>query len=87
MNNEDLEVYITEPGEEYYMHIFVWRVVPFHFNLDPNVEVVDLAVKKIVSYNDEDCDANNNYNYIGKNFRLHLKFSSKFLRLYLPHEC
>ena len=75
MNNEDLEVYITEPGEEYYVHIFVWRVVPFHFKLDPNIEVVDLTVKKIVSRQNEDCDANSNYDYVGKKFQNILELS------------
>ena len=64
-SNENLDVYITEPGEEYYIHMFVWRVMPFHFKLEHQTESVDLALKKIVSNSEKDCDASDNYDYIG----------------------
>ena len=68
-NNEDLVVYITEPGEEYYMHMFLWRVIPFSFKLDKDMEAVDLTLKKVVTTRrDIECDANENYNYIGMHY-------------------
>ena len=65
-DNEDLEIYITEPGEEYYVNILVWRVMPFHFKLDSDIEIVDLAVKKVVSHQSENCNIKKDYDYIGK---------------------
>ena len=58
-------VYVTEPGEEYYMHMFLWRVNPFSFKLGADIEAVDLTLKKIQTIKDTKCDANENYNYIG----------------------
>ena len=66
--NENLEVYVTEPGEEYYIHIYVWRVMPFHLKLDASAYSVDLAVKKIVADSDKDCDARSDYDYIGMHY-------------------
>lgn len=47
--------------------------MPFHFKLDAEMEVVDLAVKKIVSYEDENCNARDDYDYIGENFENFIK--------------
>ena len=81
--NEDLEVYIIESGEEYYVHIYIWRVMPFHFKLDADIEVVDLTVKKIVSYEDGNCNARDDYDYIGENFVNFIKLWQLVRRLSL----
>ena len=59
-------VYVTEPGEEYYMHMFLWRVVPFSFKLGAEIESVDLTLKKVQKTNDHDCVKN--YDYMGKQY-------------------
>ena len=64
-NNEDLLVYVTEPGEEYFMHMFLWRVIPFSFKLGADIEAIDLTVKKTQTTKDIKCDDNDNYDYIG----------------------
>ena len=66
--NEDLEIFVTEPGEEYYVHMYLWRTNPFSFKLDSKVEAVDLTLKKIESHRDTDCNAGDDYDYIGKQF-------------------
>ena len=48
--NEDLEIFVTEPGEEYYVHMYLWRINPFSFKLDAKVEAVDLTMKKFESH-------------------------------------
>ena len=67
--NDDLLVWITEPGEEYYLHMSLWRDVPFTFKLDANTESFDITVKKVVKRVNEACNSDENYNYIGsRNF-------------------
>ena len=63
--NEDLEIFVTEPGEEYYVHMYLWRINPFSFNLDAKVEAVDLTLKKVESHRDTNCNADDDYDYIG----------------------
>ena len=58
-------VYVTEPGEEYFMHMFLWRVNPFSFKLGADIEAVDLTLKKIQTIKDTKCEDNKNYDYIG----------------------
>ena len=62
-NNEDLLVYVTEPGEEYYMHMFLWRIIPFSFKLGAEIESVDLTLKKVKKTNDQNCAKN--FDYMG----------------------
>ena len=66
MDNEDLEIYITEPGEEYYVHMYLWRINPFSFKLAADVEAIDLTVKKKVVHRDTDCIGSDDYDYIGR---------------------
>ena len=66
MDNEDLEIYITEPGEEYFVHMYLWRINPFSFKLEADVEAIDLTVKKIVSHRNTDCIGTDDYDYIGR---------------------
>ena len=65
-NNEDLLMWITEPGTEYYMHMYLWRNIPFSFKLDAMTEAVDITVRKISTIKDTNCNYEENYNYIGR---------------------
>ena len=65
-DNEDLEIFITESGEEYYVHMFLWRIQPFSFKLKADVEMVDLTLRKVESHSGSDCNANDDYDYVGK---------------------
>ena len=67
-NNENLQVFITEPGEEYFVHLFFWRINPFSFTLDAKEEMVDITLKKVVEYHYDDCNESDDYNYIGKQY-------------------
>ena len=62
--NEDLLVWITEPGEEYYLHMYYWREVPFSFKLDATTEAIDVTVRKSVKKKDERCNPTEDYDYI-----------------------
>ena len=64
--NEDLLVWITEPGEEYFMHMSLWRDVPFTFKLGKSIESSDLTLKKVVKTTEDDCNSDESYDYIGK---------------------
>ena len=66
-NNEDLVVFVTEPKEVYYMHMFLWRTIPFSFKLGAEIEAVDLTLQKVERTKDLNCDTNENYDYIGIN--------------------
>ena len=63
-NNEDLNIYITEPGEEYFVHMYFWRIDPFSFKLDSKTELIDVLVKKTLSYREGNCNATDDYDYI-----------------------
>ena len=62
--NEDLLVWITEPGEEYFLHMSLWRDVPFTFKLDKSIESSDLTLKKIVKTKEDNCNSDETYDYI-----------------------
>jgi hypothetical protein len=64
--NEDLLFWITEPGEEYFMHMSLWRDVPFTFKLGKSIESSDLTLKKVVKTTEDDCNSDANYDYISK---------------------
>jgi hypothetical protein len=68
--NEDLLIWIAEPGTEYYLHFYVWRNVPFSFKLEAETETVDVAVKKISTKKDstsmKPCNPDESYDYISK---------------------
>ena len=63
--NEDLLVWITEPGEEYYLHMYYWRDVPFEIQLDPTTDAIDFTLKKNVKIKEEGCNLDKDYSYIG----------------------
>ena len=65
--NEDLLVWIAEPGEEYFLHMSLWRDVPFTFKLGKSIESSDLTLKKVVKTKNENCNSDEDYDYIGKN--------------------
>ena len=65
-DNEDLNIYITEPGEEYFVHMYFWRIDPFSFKLDGQTQLIDVPVKKVVSYREGNCNANDDYDYTSK---------------------
>jgi len=46
--NEDLQFWITKPGQEFYLHMSLWQDVPFTFKMDSKTESVDVAMKKVV---------------------------------------
>ena len=64
--NEDLLFWIAEPGEEYFMHMSLWRDVPFTFKLGKSHESSDLTLKKVVKTKEDDCNSDESYDYISK---------------------
>ena len=62
--NEDLLVWITEPGEEYFLHMSLWRDVPFTFKLAKSIESSDLTLQKVVKTKEDNCNSDENYDYI-----------------------
>ena len=58
---EDLLVWITEPGEEYFMHMSQWRDVPFTFKLDKSLKTSDLTLKKVEKIKTDGCNSDENY--------------------------
>ena len=63
--NEELMIYVTDPGEEYFMHQYLWRTIPFSFSLGAQIEAVDVTLKKVETHRDENCNADEAYSYIG----------------------
>ena len=61
---EDLLIWITEPGEEYFMHMSLWRDVPFTFKFGKSLQSSDLTLKKVVKTKGKDCNTEENYDYI-----------------------
>ena len=59
-------MWVTEPGTEYYMHMYLWRNIPFLFKLDATTEAVDITARKISTKKDTNCNSDENYNYIGR---------------------
>ena len=64
-DNEDLIIYITEPGEEYFMHLYLWRTIPFSFKLSAQLQATDVMIKKVETIKDVSCTDDKDYNYIG----------------------
>ena len=65
--HDDLLFWIAEPGEEYYLHHFArWREVPFAFELTATTELTDISLRKVVNKRSDNCESNEEYNYIGK---------------------
>ena len=48
------------------MHMYLFRVIPFSFTFEANLDAVDITIQKIVKIENEGCNADEDYNYIGK---------------------
>ena len=64
--NEDLLVWFTEPGDEYYLHMYFWVDVPFELKVDPLTQLTDVALKRVIKKEEEGCNLNEDSNYIGR---------------------
>ena len=64
--NEDLLIWITHPGEEYFLHMSLWRDVPFTFKLEKQIESADITFKKVVKKEVGNCNSSMAYDYTGK---------------------
>ena len=64
--NEDLLIWITHPGEEYFLHMSLWRDVPFTFKLEKQIASADITFKKVVKTEVEKCNSSLEYDYIGR---------------------
>lgn len=63
--NEDLLVWLTFPGEEYFLHMSLWREAPFRLKIDKQTESADLAIQKVVRKEFDGCNMNIDYDYMG----------------------
>ena len=60
---------MVHPGEEYFLHMSLWKTVPFGFKLDGKTEFMDLTMAKEVEKRDSstsDCVDDLEYDFIGK---------------------
>ena len=48
------------------MHMYLFRVIPFSFTFEAKLDAVDITIQKIVKIENEGCNADEDYNYIGK---------------------
>ena len=65
--NEDLFFYMVHPGDEYFLHLSLWKTVPFGFKLDGKTEFMDLTMAKEVEKKDSNanCVDDLNYDFVG----------------------
>ena len=47
--------------------MYLWRITPFSFKLDANLEAIDLSLQKVESHRDSNCNSSDDYDYIGIN--------------------
>ena len=66
--NEDLLIWITHPGEEYFLHMSLWRDVPFTFKLEKQIAAGDITLKKVVKKEVENCNSRIEYDYTGQKY-------------------
>ena len=66
--NEDLLIWITHPGEEYFLHMSLWRDVPFTFKLEKQISAGDITLKKVVKKEVENCNSRIEYDYTGQKY-------------------
>ena len=67
--NDELFFYLVHPGEEFFLHMSLWKTVPFGFKLDGKTEFMDLTMAKQVEKIDSstnDCVDDLDYDYVGK---------------------
>ena len=50
------------------MHMYLFRVIPFSFTFEAKLDAVDITIHKIVKIENEGCNADEDYNYIGKQY-------------------
>ena len=46
--------------------MYFWRIDPFSFKLESQTELIDVLVKKTLSYREANCNATDDYDYISK---------------------
>ena len=57
---------MVEPGNEYYVHMSLWKNVPLTFKMDGNTEFMDVTLRKVVESRDTgNCNSNKDYKYTG----------------------
>ena len=66
--NEDLLIWITHPGEEYFLHMSLWRDVPFTLKLEKQIAAADITLKKVVQKEVENCNSRIEYDYTGHKY-------------------
>ena len=67
--NEELFFYMVHPGEEFFLHMSLWKTVPFGFKLNAKTEFMDLTVEKqveIIDSSTNECVDDMAYDYVGK---------------------
>ena len=64
--NEDLLIWITQPGEEYFLHMSLWRDLPFTLKLEKQIASADVTLKKVVKKEIENCNSSMAYDYTGQ---------------------
>ena len=60
--------YMVEPGEEYNLHMSLWKHVPLTFKMDSNTESMDITIKKAVEkrhHGEMNCNSDIEYSYTG----------------------
>ena len=67
-DNEDLLIWITHPGEEYFLHMSLWRDVPFTLKLEKQIAAADITLKKVVQKEVENCNSRIEYDYTGQKY-------------------
>ena len=72
--------YMVEPGEEYFLHMSLWKNVPFGYKMDSKTESLDVTLTKQVEKRatkldeNEHCIDDESYNFIGKYILIILKY-------------
>ena len=58
---------MVHPGDEYFLHLSLWKTVPFGFKLDGKTEFMDLTMAKQVEKRDSsaDCVDDLEYDFVG----------------------
>ena len=64
-DNEDLLIWIAEPGDEFYLHLWYWLDIPGGFKLDAVTEEIDIGMKKVIKKKVESCSNKDQYKYTG----------------------
>ena len=66
--NDNLLIWITHPGEEYFLHMSLWRDVPFTLKLEKQIAAGDITLKKVVKKEVENCNSRIEYDYTGQKY-------------------